>query len=204
MASYCQEVKILADQLANVDVPLYPTQLVLQVLGGLAEQYRTVATVICSTDPLPEFNVCRSRLCQEETDLAAHALHAAQSAGAALLAASKTETSHEASHNNKTESTADWGRGRSRGRGRGRGRTMFGRGRGGTPHHPQTPWGPLLAYQPEATPHSWQHWQTMPPCPYPTVARPPTQTSQAILGPRPAQAYQMGYVPTGYIPTNID
>ncbi|XP_076926719.1 uncharacterized protein LOC143589996 [Bidens hawaiensis] len=42
MASYCQEVKILADQLANVDVPLSPTQLALQVLGGLTEQYRTV------------------------------------------------------------------------------------------------------------------------------------------------------------------
>ncbi|XP_076948976.1 uncharacterized protein LOC143621439 [Bidens hawaiensis] len=96
MASYCQEVKILADQLANVDVPLSLTQLVLQVLGGLTEQYRSVATVIRSSDPLPEFNVCRSRLCQEEIDLAAHALHAAQSVGAALLAASKTETSHEA------------------------------------------------------------------------------------------------------------
>ncbi|XP_076957454.1 uncharacterized protein LOC143632929 [Bidens hawaiensis] len=38
MASYCQEIKVLADQISNVDVPLSNTQLVLKVLGGLPEQ----------------------------------------------------------------------------------------------------------------------------------------------------------------------
>ncbi|XP_076952601.1 uncharacterized protein LOC143626366 [Bidens hawaiensis] len=63
MAAYCQEVKIIAYQLYNVDVPLSQTQLVLQVLSGLIEQYRTIATVIRSTNPLPDFNKTRSRLC---------------------------------------------------------------------------------------------------------------------------------------------
>ncbi|XP_076912498.1 uncharacterized protein LOC143570839 [Bidens hawaiensis] len=67
MAAYCQEV-----------------------LGGLTEQYRTIATVIRSTKPLPDFNNTRSQLCQEETDIAARALHAAQTAGTALQASAKS------------------------------------------------------------------------------------------------------------------
>ncbi|XP_076908040.1 uncharacterized protein LOC143564737 [Bidens hawaiensis] len=46
MAAYCQKVKVLADQLSNVDVPLSQTQIVLKLLGGLTEQYSTIAAII--------------------------------------------------------------------------------------------------------------------------------------------------------------
>ncbi|XP_076954777.1 uncharacterized protein LOC143629370 [Bidens hawaiensis] len=95
MAAYCQEVKIIADQLYNVDVPLSQTQLVLQVLGGLTEQYRTIATVIRSTNPLPDFNETRSRLCQEEIEMNSHALQAAQTAGSALQASASKSGSQQ-------------------------------------------------------------------------------------------------------------
>ncbi|XP_076939284.1 uncharacterized protein LOC143607891 [Bidens hawaiensis] len=84
VAAYCQEVKILAYQLYNVDVPLSQTQLVLKVLGGLAEQYQTIATVIRSATPLLDFNATRSWLCQEEIEINSQALRAAQTAGPAL------------------------------------------------------------------------------------------------------------------------
>ncbi|XP_076951456.1 uncharacterized protein LOC143624835 [Bidens hawaiensis] len=63
MASYCQEIKVLTDRLANVDVPLSHTQLVLKLLGGLTEQYHTIAAIIWNTEPLPDFNTVCSKLC---------------------------------------------------------------------------------------------------------------------------------------------
>ncbi|XP_076932177.1 uncharacterized protein LOC143597593 [Bidens hawaiensis] len=202
MASYCQEVKILANQLSNVDVPLSQTQLVLQVLGGFTDQYRTIATVIRSTNPLPDFNGTRSQLCQEETEIAARALHATQTAGTALQALAKPDTTADNPPNSRSDYStdrtysADRGRGRNRGRGRGRGRNNYGRDRGGTTYQQYTPWDPLLAFQPGASQQAWQQWPAMPPCPYPMAAKTPTQPAQGILGPRPAQAYPMGYVPT--------
>lgn len=43
---YCQELKVLADQLAYVDSPVSNTRLVLQLLSGLTESYDGVATLI--------------------------------------------------------------------------------------------------------------------------------------------------------------
>ncbi|XP_076927241.1 uncharacterized protein LOC143590734 [Bidens hawaiensis] len=91
MASYCQEIKVLADQLSNIDVALSNTQLVLKVLGGLSEQYATIAAIIRNTEPLPDFNTVRSKLCGEETERQAQALQFSQSAGQALAASGKPD-----------------------------------------------------------------------------------------------------------------
>ncbi|XP_076894594.1 uncharacterized protein LOC143546934 [Bidens hawaiensis] len=88
MAAYCQKIKILADQLHNVDVPMSQTQLVLKLLGGLTEQYATISIVICNKESLPDFNNCHSQLCQEETERAALALHAANSTTTTLQVSS--------------------------------------------------------------------------------------------------------------------
>lgn len=143
MAAYCQEVKTLADQLLNVEVPLTETQLVLKLLGGLTEQYVTIATVLRSKEPLPDFNNFRSSLCHEETQRAATDLYAANSAAAALhvgsngSANSHRNTTHldscsdiRAEYNHEKERLGSNNNSCGRGRGRGRGRHSTGRGRG--------------------------------------------------------------------------
>ncbi|XP_076887460.1 uncharacterized protein LOC143537607 [Bidens hawaiensis] len=94
MAAYCQEVKVLADQLSDIDLPLSQTQIVLKLLGVVTEQYSTIAAIIRNTDPLPEFNSVRSTLCREETEKAAQALQSATAASHALAATSKPDPQH--------------------------------------------------------------------------------------------------------------
>lgn len=67
MTAYCQEVKMLADQLANVDAPVSNHRLVLQLISGLNENYDTVASMIQQSDPLSDFFEARSRLILDET-----------------------------------------------------------------------------------------------------------------------------------------
>ncbi|XP_076901887.1 uncharacterized protein LOC143556463 [Bidens hawaiensis] len=130
MEAYCREVKVLSDQLTNVDAPLSNQQLVLQLLGGLTEQYETTATILQQTIPFPDFNAARSRLCHAEAQKNTQALRDAQTAGTALQAStSKTDTTPEARTDSKSEyASSDRGRRRNRGRERGRGRQNFGRG----------------------------------------------------------------------------
>ncbi|KAJ0510019.1 hypothetical protein HanRHA438_Chr11g0510341 [Helianthus annuus] len=67
MHAYCQELKVLANQLESVDAPINESDLILQTLAGLTEQYETVQTVIQNTKPLPSFLEVRSQLCMSET-----------------------------------------------------------------------------------------------------------------------------------------
>ncbi|XP_021990975.1 uncharacterized protein LOC110887711 [Helianthus annuus] len=46
VSAYCQLLKILANQLANVGSPVDNERLVLQLLSGLNEQYEGIATII--------------------------------------------------------------------------------------------------------------------------------------------------------------
>ncbi|XP_021974390.1 uncharacterized protein LOC110869445 [Helianthus annuus] len=46
MSAYCQEVKTLSDQLANVGSPVTEEQLVIQLLTGLNEAYESIATIL--------------------------------------------------------------------------------------------------------------------------------------------------------------
>lgn len=67
VTSYCQAMKLLADQLANVGAPVSNKRLVLQIIAGLSEQYDGIAMLIQQSDPLPDFYDVRSKLIMEET-----------------------------------------------------------------------------------------------------------------------------------------
>ena len=57
VSAYCQELKILANQLSNVDSKIDNIRLVLQLIAGLNEQYKGIATLMQHTKPLPDFYV---------------------------------------------------------------------------------------------------------------------------------------------------
>ncbi|XP_021763063.1 uncharacterized protein LOC110727763 [Chenopodium quinoa] len=68
VTAYCQQLKSISDQLANVDQPVSDQKLVLRLVAGLSKSdYDTVATMIAQTDPLPSFNNACSRLLLEKT-----------------------------------------------------------------------------------------------------------------------------------------
>ncbi|XP_021764060.1 uncharacterized protein LOC110728694 [Chenopodium quinoa] len=68
MAAYCKEIKLLADQLSNVDNPVSDRKMVLQMISGLTKgEYDTVATLISQTDPTPSFSKAGSMFFLEET-----------------------------------------------------------------------------------------------------------------------------------------
>lgn len=59
---YCQAIKTMADNLADVGQPLTDKQLVLQTLHGLPKQYSTVINLISFQTPLSSFLQTRSLL----------------------------------------------------------------------------------------------------------------------------------------------
>ncbi|XP_076943820.1 uncharacterized protein LOC143614203 [Bidens hawaiensis] len=208
MAAYCQEIKVISDQLNNVDAPLEEQDLVLQTLGGLIEQYETIATVLQNTKPLPSFFEVRSQLCMNETSKANKSLQAASQTATALHVHSRN-TSASNPYIPTTDTWPDYGRGRGRSRSRGRGRSNSQTTRGrGSPYttqsqHPyiifpnnwaNTQWANLLNQTQVFSPQLNQN----PPCPYPSVPKP--NNGQGILGPRPDQAHVATYNPT---PTDI-
>ncbi|XP_076930122.1 uncharacterized protein LOC143594770 [Bidens hawaiensis] len=230
ISAYCQELKVIADQLANVDAPISDADLVLQMVTGLTNtEYDAIGMFISQTIPLPTFFQARSRLTQEETRRTGQASNSV--GGTALHTTISTPHSHPSreSYNRGSPGSANdnrgsydasqrGGRGRgSRGRGRGRSR---GRGnhnqpspiaqvnQGTYPPSYNTQWGynsPLLH-----TPYNT--WHT-PPTPHPTVPanRPTTNLGPhlqpGILGPPPPppQAHYTQYTNANqYVPTNIE
>ncbi|KAM0015830.1 putative RNA-directed DNA polymerase [Helianthus debilis subsp. tardiflorus] len=214
VSAYCQQLKMIADQLANVGSPVENDRLVLQLISGLNEQYEGIATILQQQDPLPTFYEARSKLVLVESRKAEQALNMAQTAGTAL-------NGNTSRPSNQTHSDAERGRGRGRSRGRGRGRQANrGRGAFGSSGNPTSApgqgWPPntwagnqqwaannnfnnnWAANQQWAAPPQWNSWAAPPPCPYPTTSpRPSTNTSgQGILGSRPNQAHYTAYTHT--------
>ncbi|XP_056682843.1 uncharacterized protein [Spinacia oleracea] len=215
--AYCQQLKMLADQLANVGAPVSNHRMVLRLVAGLPGEYRNVASQIQHKDPLPLFPVARSMLLLEEDTLNASA---AIEASAMVAATNDTHDHRDNGNNNyhggrgnRNNYRGKKGGGRGGGRGnsdhrghggRGKGGSVRGGGHGGhggTPNQPQQQgWA-----QPQQLFFPWmQHWA--PPCPYPTNhwARPsgPANQQAGILGPRPAQAFTAAG--PSYCPTDID
>ncbi|KAJ0868340.1 putative RNA-directed DNA polymerase [Helianthus annuus] len=208
ISAYCQALKTLSDQLANVDAAVTDERLVLQLIAGLNDQYEGIGTIITQQRPLPSFYNARSQLIQVETRKNEQALLSSKAASTALNAqTSRSSTDYTRSH-------AESSRGRGRSGRRGRGRGTYGRGRSFTPAYypPNTPypWPPYwpnppqypsahqYSYGPPQQPNTWP----APPCPYPSTNRPnppPSPQSQdGLLGPRPHQAH------TAYSPTDIE
>ncbi|XP_050897665.1 uncharacterized protein LOC127104524 [Lathyrus oleraceus] len=67
--AYCQHLNMLSNQLRNVGSPVNNHRLVLQLISGLPEAYRSVATLICQSNPLMAFYEARSMLTLEEADM---------------------------------------------------------------------------------------------------------------------------------------
>ncbi|KAL2899748.1 Retrovirus-related Pol polyprotein from transposon TNT 1-94 [Bienertia sinuspersici] len=68
MTEFCNKIKSLANQLANVDNPVSDKKMVLQLIRGLGKgDYDAVGTLIQQTKPLPTFDEARSQLILEET-----------------------------------------------------------------------------------------------------------------------------------------
>ncbi|XP_019460099.1 PREDICTED: uncharacterized protein LOC109359859 [Lupinus angustifolius] len=68
-SAYCQRLKMLSDQLKNVGAPVSNQRLVLQLVSGLTDAYKGVATLIRQSNPLPPFYQARSMLTLEEAGL---------------------------------------------------------------------------------------------------------------------------------------
>ncbi|KAL9224868.1 hypothetical protein vseg_000862 [Gypsophila vaccaria] len=95
VSSYCQALKMIADQLSNVGAPVSETRLVLQLVTHLSDGYDGVATIIQQSDPLPPFYKARSMLTLEETRRAK--AHVAPSESA-LVASHTPPTSSDSKH----------------------------------------------------------------------------------------------------------
>ena len=139
VSAYCQELKMLSDQLTNVGAPVSNNRLVLQLIAGLNESYDNVASFIQQSDPLPQFYEARSRLVLEETRKHKQAATASIASGTALVAAA-TSTTPNPKHQHSTTSGSNSPnpspqRNDSSNRGRGRNNGSRGGGRNGGRGH---------------------------------------------------------------------
>jgi hypothetical protein len=165
VSAYCQRLKMLSDQLRNVGSPVNNHRLVLQLISGLPEAYRSVATLIRQSNPLPAFYQARSMLTLEE-------------AGMAKMTSTGSHAAMHTTQQQPSEDTSQRGNRRSGNRSRSRGNQGRGRGRGNR-SGPQTgaptasPSWSSPPWQQQQYP-TWQQWGwtpppwAMPPCPYPT------------------------------------
>ncbi|CAJ2653203.1 unnamed protein product [Trifolium pratense] len=220
-SSYCQHLKSLSDQLANVGADVSNDRLVLQLISGLTDAYAAVGSQIRHGNSLPLFHKARSMIILEETAIAQRAKNSA--ANTTFIAShddapsagnnNNRNSRSNNNHNNNTRGGRNEGRG-GRGRGRGRG---SGRG-GGRTQHRQAQW-PSYPYQQQwpsyPYPHPHQQWVgpwqpcATPPCPYPTAGN--FHKQPGILGQKPQQAH-VAATPTNpasqnasysYAPTDI-
>ncbi|XP_071700438.1 uncharacterized protein [Rutidosis leptorrhynchoides] len=67
VSAYCQELKLIADQLSNVGEKVNNTRLVLQLIVGLLESYDSIVSQLAYLNLLPEFYEARSCVILEET-----------------------------------------------------------------------------------------------------------------------------------------
>ncbi|XP_058762377.1 uncharacterized protein LOC131635756 [Vicia villosa] len=166
VSAYCQRLKMLSDQLRNVGSSVNNHRLVLQLISGLPEAYRSVATLIRQSNPLPAFYQARSMLTLEE-------------AGMAKMTCTGSHAAMHTTQPRPTEDTSQRANRRPNNRSRSRGNQGRGGGRGnrsapqtGVPSAP-SPWS-APPWQQQQQYSVWQPWGwtpppwAMPPCPYPT------------------------------------
>ena len=208
VSAYCQRLKMLSDQLRNVGSPVNNHRLVLQLISGLPEAYRSVATLIRQSNPLPAFYQALSMLTLEEAGMAKMANTGSHAALHTTPQRPPEDTSQRGNrrpnnHNNRSRSRGNQGRGGGRGNRSGP--------QSGAPNTSPS-WSPPTWPQQQQYP-AWQSWGwtpppwAIPPCPYPTSqwARPTGPTGPprqpGILGQRP-QAYAAST--SSHTPTDIE
>ncbi|KAL6580210.1 hypothetical protein OROMI_008234 [Orobanche minor] len=199
VSAYCQALKMIADQLANVGSKVPETRLVLQLVTHLSEGYDSVATIIQQSDPLPSFYKARSMLTMEEARKAKVAA-TSDSALVASTAVSKPKfpSNNGGSNGSNGSNNNNYykGKGGRHNKGNYRGKQQGGNGSNGSNKQPgcqsqqgspaNWTWVPLA--QLPSTPQ--QGWSG-PPCPYPTSGWPPPAANNqpGILVHRPPQAF---------------
>ncbi|XP_060195239.1 uncharacterized protein LOC132624483 [Lycium barbarum] len=105
--AYCTRLKVLADNLANVGHKVSDERLMLRLLRGLSEEYKTFRTTVQHRTPLPSFDVVRLMLELKEDSNGEDAIHESGS-NAALV--SYNINSHNFSVNgqpNNSENTSN-------------------------------------------------------------------------------------------------
>jgi hypothetical protein len=127
--AYCDRLKTLSDQLANVDSTVTNTRLVLKMISGLTDAYSGFVTYIQQHDPLPTFANARSRLELEETTMLQRAARDASSSTLSTALLTKSASSDTTNTNRVvadeiegSSSNESSHRGRTKGRNGGRGR----------------------------------------------------------------------------------
>nr|XP_043620058.1 uncharacterized protein LOC122591897 [Erigeron canadensis] len=122
--AYCQQLTDLANQMADVDVPVTKSRLVLQLVRGLPAEFNTTASLINQNDV--DWDQAVSMLQDEVLRLDAQ-----KDSHATVLAATSSQTTPP---NNQQTPSSDPNSSSTRGKGRGRGswNRRGGRGRGGS------------------------------------------------------------------------
>lgn len=179
---YCQQLKELANQLADVDQPVSEKRLVLQLVRGLSPEFDTTAQLINSQQA--DWDLARTMLNDEVIRKEARqqqstSVLVAPTAPNPLTSNFGQQTAPADPSAAQTQPSGQPSRGRGRGRNQSRGRG--GRGRGYRGQSSNTNW----AFQsPTGQPSypQWAWWNT-PPCPYPTQTnwRPNQNSNQVLL-----------------------
>ncbi|XP_060211735.1 uncharacterized protein LOC132639296 [Lycium barbarum] len=123
--AYCTRLKVFADNLANVGHKVFDERLVLRLLRGLSEEYKTFRTTVQHRTPLPSFDVVRWMLELEEDSNGEDNIHELGS-NAALV--SHNINSHNFSVNGQPNNSENTSNNRGNSHNRGKNNT---RGRGG-------------------------------------------------------------------------
>ncbi|XP_074314501.1 uncharacterized protein LOC141649717 [Silene latifolia] len=222
VSAYCQALKMVADQLANVGAPVSETRLVLQLVTHVSEGFEAIATIIQQKDPLPTFYKARSMLALEENN---RRLKTASANPDTALVASSSNAPADSNARPNTNNSKGGGGSNYKGKGNNGGRHNKGNYRGknnnggnsqnaGNKNSRQGQqqqqngtwtWVPLSPWQQPPQ----QGWPA-PPCPYPTASWTPPGNSRSpgILGPRPGQAFVAQPSPIGasqgaFVPTDL-
>ncbi|XP_074288401.1 uncharacterized protein LOC141613563 [Silene latifolia] len=214
VSSYCQALKMIADQLANVGSPVSETRLVLQLVTHVSEGFKGIATIIQQAEPLPPFYKARSMLALEESNQRAQLAPA--NTDTALLASHPSKESDSKNQNNSTKGGGNSNNykgkgGRNNNRGN-RGKNNTGGNSNNNGHNNSCNGGQQQQQQGTWTWVPFNSWPSVPPCPYPTAGwtGPANRAQQGILGPRPngnGQAFiaqpGTGSSSGAFVPTDI-
>ncbi|XP_060212123.1 uncharacterized protein LOC132639707 [Lycium barbarum] len=122
--AYCTRMKVLTENLTNVGHKVSDERLVLRLLRGLSEEYKTFRTTVQHRTPLPSFDVVRSMLELEEDSHAEDAIHDSDS-NAALVSHNVTPQnfSGNGQPNNSANNFNNRGNSQNRGKKNNRGRS---------------------------------------------------------------------------------
>ncbi|XP_021741165.1 uncharacterized protein LOC110707461 [Chenopodium quinoa] len=119
MTDYCKQIKLLADQLAIVDCPMFDRKMLMKLIAGLTKgEYDTVAAIVSQSKPTPSFNKARLMFILEET-------HRQNKQDESDQHALMAQHSQAPASSTQQHGGSGWGRGKGRGsnfKGKGRGK----------------------------------------------------------------------------------